>query len=575
MRKRPPKEIGPVLERLRDHTNLPAGADSLFDLVLELVEYVASREDLVRARERDLEPDSLARRVLTGAESTGLKAVRSILSGVAPSDLATLEEVLLTLERQHGTALETPPNHRLLVDGAVLGDVGFVYNRKFREVLAIRAILDGSAEPDLLPGLTRRVDEVFAAGRPRYLWRLGPEFGIDRNVRHLTERGDDFIVRSLYRSRARRLARQVLRWQELPTGEWIGENCEEAKFARPVRHLLIRTEKDGRTEYGLMLSSLLNTPWEDIYRFYRNRSGKWASMVEVVGAQGPSLRRKIEVAVLILALFTFRNLRTWAASNSSQIREEITISAEMLEKQRMVALFESRVRAESLERFRQVVAYYQQLTDSGAQLEGVEGTLKPPCYRVSFDEAKAIPALADGRVMFVDADGTGGAGKSVVLFHGEGFSTAYSHLATLADEIRLGAEVTAGQQLGSSGAGDAGAMQLEARLAKRYAEKGFEPTASEVLAPEASFAMDPFGVLVELDSQRVNGERADKVPPAHAPDLDDADLFTLTGDPLPVDILFVTARGAEMEYEEPIIAEALDADLGFASVLGEDIDDIS
>ena len=109
MRSRVPREIRHTLDRLRDQADLPSGSESLFDLMLELVEYVASREDLIYARERDLEPDSLARKIFTGAESAGLKAVKSILTGVAPSDLDTLEKVLLTLERQHGTALETPP----------------------------------------------------------------------------------------------------------------------------------------------------------------------------------------------------------------------------------------------------------------------------------------------------------------------------------------------------------------------------------------------------------------------------------------------------------------------------------
>ena len=569
MSRRPPTRIRFALERLRDQASLPAGSESLFDLVLELVEYVASRDDLVYARERDLEPDSLARRVLTGGESAGLGAVRSVLAGVAPSDLETLESVLLDLERQHGTAIETPPNHRLLVDGAVLGDVGFVYNRKFREVLAIRAILDRTDEPSLLPALTRRVDEVFAAGRPRYLWRLGPEFGVDRNIRHLTERRDDFIVRSLYRARARRLAKRVLRWQELATGEWLGENCDETRYPRPVRHLLIRTEKGSHFEYGLLLSSLLNTPWEKIYRFYRNRSGKWASLVEVAGAKGPGLRRKIEVAIFILALFTFRNLRTWAAYNSSQVRDQITVSGDVLTDQRMVSIFESRMRAESLERFREVVAYYQKLTGSGARLEGVQGSLEPPCYRLAFDEEKPVPAMMAGRVMFVDGSDGGEEGKSVVLFHGRGFSTVYSHLASLSDDVHLGGEVVAGQPLGRSGVGQVGAVQIEARLAKRYAEKGFEPTASEVLAPDASFALDPFGALVELDSQRADGEQPGEAAAVFAPDLDDADLFTLSGDPLPVDILFAAGGDLTAEHQGPIISEALETDLGFSQVLGE------
>ncbi len=59
-----------------------------------------------------------------------------------------------------------------------------------------------------------------------------------------------------------------------------------------------------------------------------------------------------------------------------------------------------------------------------------------------------------------------------------------------------------------------------------------------------------------------------------APDLDEAELFTLSGDPLPVDILFVSPRGLDVDYEEPMISEALETDLGFTEVLGEG-DDIS
>lgn len=572
MAKTPPTEIRSALERLRDQTALPAGTESLFDLVLELVEYVASREDLIHARERDLEPDSLARRILTGAETAGLEAVRSVLAGVAPSDLEAIEGVLLDLEQQHGAVLETPPSHRLLLDGAVLGDVGFVYNRKFREVLAIRAIIGGTGEPNLLPSLTARVDDLFAAGPPRYLWRLGPEFGIDRNIRHLIARGDDFIVRSLYRSRARRLAKTVPHWRELDNGEWLGENCDETRFARPIRHLLVRRENGGRTEYVLLWSSLANTPWEKIYRFYRNRSGKWASLVEVSGAKGATLRRKVEVAIFILALFTFRNLSTWSALAASHVRAQSAVSDTGIDVHRTVTLFEQRARTESLERFREMVSYFQELTGSQASLPGLEAHLEPPCYRLVFDEERTVPAMAAGRVMFVDAEGKEETGRTVVVFHGSGFSTVYSNLAALDGEIRLGAEITAGQSLGRSAAGAVGAAHIEGRLAKRYAEKGFEPTASEILAPEANYVLDPFAALVELDSLR-SGDRSHAPDPAFfEPDLSDAEVFTLSGGPLPVDILFPTARETSLEYEETASFEALDADLGFAGVLGESED---
>ena len=191
---------------------------------------------------------------------------------------------------------------------------------------------------------------------------------------------------------------------------------------------------------------------------------------------------------------------------------------------------------------------------------------------MAFDQEQALPAMAAGRVMFVDREGTGEAGRSVVLFHGGGFSTSYSHLSSLADDISLGAEVSAGQPLGRSGKG--AEVRVEARLAKRYAEKGFEPTAAEVLAPEANFALDAFGALVELDSLRANGTPPGESPPVFMPDLEEADLFTLSGGPLPVDILFASARGLETGYE-PVISDVLEDDLGFGQVLGEEIDDIS
>ena len=178
--------------------------------------------------------------------------------------------------------------------------------------------------------------------------------------------------------------------------------------------------------------------------------------------------------------------------------------------------------------------------------------------------------------MFVDAEGTGEMGRSVVIFHGAGFSTVYSHLASLSENLRLGTEVTAGQPLGRIGASAGEAVQLEARIAKRYVERGFEPTAAEVLAPDANFVLDPFGVLVELDSRRqADGKPAKEVPPAFTPLLADADLFTLTGDPLPTDILFVVAGGAPAIENEPILVEELDTDLAFVDVLGEELEDLS
>ena len=133
----------------------PRTVKRFFDLILEIVEYIASRDDLVYAREFEFEPDALARWIFSDAESVGIAAVNSMLRGLSDRDLERLETIVLSLERQHGRVLETPPSYRLLVDGAILGQVGFIYNRKYREVLAaITLAAAGSRQISEIPDPT-------------------------------------------------------------------------------------------------------------------------------------------------------------------------------------------------------------------------------------------------------------------------------------------------------------------------------------------------------------------------------------------------------------------------------------
>ncbi len=556
-----PQELHHVLARLRCEAETSRNLDDLFGLVLELVEYVASREDLVRARERELEPDALARRIFADPETLGIRAIDSLLAKLTRRDLAKLERILLRLEQRHGKALETPPNYRLLVDGAVLGQVGFVYNRKFREILATRSLKADSQASGLLPDLLSRVDALFADGRPRYLWRLGPEFGVDRNVRHLLDRGDDFIVRSLYRSRARRLAGGVLRWQELPGGDLIGENCDDLRYSKLVRSLVVRSSPGGSTDYSLLVTNLLNTPWEDVYRLHRNRSGKLASRV-VIGPRKGGLRQMLTASVVIMALLTFRNVRTWA-SEPSVHRDVITVQAEPESK---VGIYETRRQAELLDRMREVAEYVQALTGGGSRLGGLEASPRVPGYSIRLPHGSEVPAFGPGQVMYVDPEGEGELGKSVVIYHGFGISSVYGHLATVSEDLRLGGPVSRDQAVGLSN-GESPPLHLEARLARSYAERGAEPAVADILSSGANLLLDPVAAVVEAESRR-GREAADEAPTM--PSFDRADLFLLEDPDLPVGVLFLAAG---IDRAEPLIIDPDEPLL--AQFLGEDLEDLS
>lgn len=572
------EQITKAVERLRRESVVPPNSEGLFDLIVELAELVASRDDLVWARERELEPDALARRFFSDAESVALGRVSALIPDLSDTDLRRFESILQLLERQHGRAPETLPNHRLLVDGAVLGGIGFCYNRKFQEVLAACSLQPGQ-QPDLLTNLLGQVDLLFPSGPPRYLWRLGPEFGIDRNIRLLAGRGDDFIVRSLYPSRARRLSRHVLRWEKLPDGQWIGENCEEDRYGFPVRHLVIRPTNGGRHDARLLLTNLANSPWQDIYRLYRNRSGKLSSRVQIDSASTVSLRRRVAAGFFIVALLALRNVNTWAAVQTDTLKEQITVAAEVEQRERTIEIFDTRLNSESLDTMQHISDYLMEVAGDGDKLDRLAASVHPHEFLLRVEAGTSIPAAGDGKVLFIDRIGSGSESQSVVIYHGRGLSSTYSNLTSVSADLKVGDAVTAGDALGVSGHPTLQPVHFAPRMSQRYLSTQQEPSVAEVLSPEQNLFLDPIGILVDVDSRMAAGDLTaldiDVPEPYTAPKVAYADLFVMYGEDLPSGVVFLGPAdtgdtGLESDYTEP-----LDEDLLFASLTIETLFDDS
>ncbi len=568
MRKRLPKELESVIERLHDQIPLTAKSEELFQTVLELVDYVARREDLIRARGRDLEPDHLARSIFRDPQKFGVRAVNSLLAGLGRRELKKIEEILLSLERIQGAVRKTPPYHRILLDGAILGQVGLIYSRKFEEVVATRLVPRRGPASSLLPDLLRRVDCLFEKGLPAYLWRLGPEFGTDFNVSRLLERGDWFIVRSLYRSRAERLAEGVLRWRELHNGHWIGENCDEHRYASPARQLVLRVRDGNGFRHALLVTNLYNTSWEEIYRFYRNRSCQ--QIVDWRESGGRSeFGRKLAASFMILAIFTFRNVRTWADTPTVDTREQAVIS-QQVDPSPTIVLVDSTNRPELFQRLGEVIEYLAELTEDQRRLSGVAGSPAPVMsYQVAVAPGKAIRALADGQVLFVDRPAGGRA--SIVINHGSGFSTVYGNLASLEPEIRVGSSISKGQILGAAVGGDSGRLHFEARITQRYLEASIEPSVAEVLSPSANLFLDPLGLLSSYESTPSQADEEVLLEPhaPAAPSLEDADVYWLESPSLPGGLIFIANAALEDEGRVDPIADVFDDDIFLTPPLGD------
>jgi len=486
----PNSEIAEFLEWLRRQGHVAAGSGVAFDRVLALVEYIAGREELIRAPERELEPDALARRFMSDAEELGLRRVSAIIEGLTPEDLGRVENILLTLEKKHGRILTNPPSHRLLLDAAVLGQVGYVYSRKFREVLTTHLLSDGSLERGLLPNLTAGVDALFSGEGRRYLWRLGPEFGTDRNVVHLLQRGDDFIVRSLYPTRAQRLARDVAFW-ETAGDYWIGEYCLEPLYPFPVRTLVLRWRSGRGWAHGLLVSNLFNTPWERILQLHQNRACKYASIIDISDPIGFTGAQKVAASLLILALFTFRNVRSWA----TEIQQATTISSSSEQAQRSPVYVLERLssirRDEIFDHMGIVVSHLISLTGREG-LEGVTPSLEPTGYIVEVTAGTTVATPAAGTVIYVDPPDQE-AGRTVIIDHGAGFSTVHRFLDSVAADLVVGARLEAGDPIGQAGE----FVHFEPRMSYQYIAGGNLPSVATLLAANTNLVLDPLGVLAQ------------------------------------------------------------------------------
>jgi hypothetical protein len=461
------------------------------------------------------------------------------------------------------------------MDAAVLGPVAFVYSRKYAEVLATQAIPKKGDQRFLLKDLLSAVDALYPLGQPAYLWRLGPEFGTDRNIAHLLDRGDWFIARSLYTSRANRLAGKVQRWKELPNGEWIGEACETDRFIEPLRSVILRWHEGSRDRHALLSTNLYNTSWEEILRFYRNRSCK--RVVDFSAGAQTSLQRRLAAAALILAIFTFRNFKSWAlaAESQEQLRSSIAVgehhSATQADRVKAVV---SNQKAEVFIRMGEVVSYLETLTGERDKFSTVAGSTAPLCYLIQpSDETTGIPALGPGQVILVGSSRDGGNGMTVVVNHGSGFVTAYSNLGNVADGIVIGAQVQKGQEIGSLGPEAGSFVHFEAGIAKKYLEKGIEPSVSELLPADSLHFLDPLSLMSTYSVSLMETGHLDWIDPPEgelaAPDLAAAELFELLSPTLGGSAIFPSDAIPSQELELDQLAEVFDDVL--ADVLGTEI----
>jgi hypothetical protein len=71
MKKQIPHDVRRLLEQLRSDDRAGLDREDLFEAVLNLVEYLASHEHLIRARGRELEPDHLAYRLFQDPQLAG------------------------------------------------------------------------------------------------------------------------------------------------------------------------------------------------------------------------------------------------------------------------------------------------------------------------------------------------------------------------------------------------------------------------------------------------------------------------------------------------------------------------
>ena len=81
---------------------------------------------------------------------------------------------------------------------------------------------------------------------------------------------------------------------------------------------------------------------------------------------------------------------------------------------------------------------------------------------------------------------------------------------------------------------------FEARLSRRYIERGFEPTVAEAISITENYFLDPMALLPEIHARQAEGSNESPPFPIR-PDFQNVDLFVLSDVNLRAEILFLSA----------------------------------
>jgi hypothetical protein len=149
----------------------------------------------------------------------------------------------------------------------------------------------------------------------------------------------------------------------------------------------------------------------------------------------------------------------------------------------------------------------------------------------------------------------------------------------------MGSAVAMGEALGTAGTGQS-RLHFEARVSKRYLERGHEASVSEILTPGANLMLDPTGKLVYREARSAGGVDVGPAVPsgtftprsfrdtvrAHSGGAVPAaweegavDLFRLASSGAPMGTIFLAnayldddARERELETDDVVMAQVLD-----------------
>ena len=103
------------------------------------------------------------------------------------------------------------------------------------------------------------------------VWRMDGGGGSDENLRWLLARGYQVVAKGKSNRRANALAKQVKRWDAMPTG-WIAEVPAPVDLGRPVRFFVKKREKQGVFFYSYYVTSI-QLPSKKLFMLSYNRRG--------------------------------------------------------------------------------------------------------------------------------------------------------------------------------------------------------------------------------------------------------------------------------------------------------------